>query len=1047
MVGIGASAGGLEATATLLAGLPADCGLAIVIVQHLDPTFPSQAAELLGRRTALPVEVAKDDIELQPNHVYTLPSDLDAYLEGGRLRLAKQPPRPKVHLPIDRFLTSLGEQLAERAIGIVLSGTGSDGSVGMGVIAAHGGITLAQEPRTAAYSGMPQSAIATGKISSVLAVADMPAFLCAYARHPYATNTADASALGSDSRMVMRRIERRMGLRHVLKVADYTKLVRTEPDELDALRRDLLIGVTGFFRDAEAWKVLERDAVEPIFAERSETDTLRVWVAGTSTGEEAYSMAMLLMEARTRLGRTCPIQIFATDASEEAIAFARRGRYPAGIAEAVSPERLQRFFERRDDGQQYEVRPELRACVIFGGQKLIDDPPFSRLDLISCRNVLMYLEMATQKRVLGLLQASVRPGGYLFLGTAESADSGKDLLRPISKRWRIYQRSGEALPVMKPALGSVSAPRALLPMPPQQLPARLARESSSSAEQILLERYCAAAFLVNRAGDALYLYGRTDSYLARRSGAPTQNLLSMLRWDLRAAVRRALQNAWSGELHAVLEDARVRRDNTLATVRVSVVPAAGSRAPAPLWLVVLQDGAPAGNAKKPVRGALASVVKQLEAELLATQQDLRNSVEQMEVSTQDLRSSNEELVTVNEELQVANEELQSSKEELQSLNEERQTVNQQLQSKVAELETSGNDLDNLLASIQIITICFDRDLRVRWFSPTARDTFKLLPNDIGRAMATFGDAPIGPSAAMNSSSVLLGATSAVAEVKWQERWYVRRVLPYRIAQNQIHGVILTLTDITESKEAAEARLQERAAQATTLTKAVADRTAQLRKLSEALTLTEERERRAIAVDLHDDLGQLIALLKIRFDLMQKKELATPIAEDLQGASALLQQASDRVRSLAFQLSPTILYELGLIPALEWLADEMKRLYGIEVTIEADKAAQRSLDPSVRAVLFRAVRELLINVGKHAKTGAAKVKCQRHAGRMTITVSDRGKGFDSAVLYSASEARGLGLLSVRERLGGLGGSMTCDSTPGDGSRVTLELPIPGAAKEL
>ncbi len=1071
VVGIGASAGGFEATADLLAGLPADCGLAVVVMQHLDPTHPSQATELLARRTALAVETARDGMPVEANHVYTIPSDRDAYLEGERLRLIKQPDKPHVHLPVDRFFRSLGEELKERAIGVVLSGTGSDGSLGLEVIVSHGGIVLVQEPSTAKYDGMPRSALATGEVSRVLPVSDMPEVLCQYARHPYATRTpgtepvsaADIAPLeqilaalrashsldfSSYKRtMVMRRIERRMGLRQIAALTDYASLLTKESSELDALRRDLLIGVTGFFRDPEAWKVLEREVIEPIVAARPLGNPVRVWVAGASRGEEAYSLAMLLLEVCERLGKQCALQVFATDASDEAIAFARRGRYPAGIAEHVSPDRLRRFFERVEGDQQFQVRADLRACVIFGTQKLIDDPPFLRLDLICCRNVLMYLVPAGQRKVLDLFHFALHPGGFLFLGLAESAESGTDPLRPVSKRWRIYQRMGTEHPALSPAAATRPSVRVRAPMPPPGHSMRPACKFATMAEQILLERYCAAAFLVNRAGEALYLYGKTEPYLARRSGAPTQDLLTMLRPDLRAPLRRVLRNVLKQKGHTAIEDARVRRDHVLSSVRMTIVPATGTKAPSPLWLVILQDVPLVHAPAKRLRGALASVVKQLEEELHSTQHDLRNSIEQMEASTQDLKSTNEELVTVNEELQVANEELQSSKEELQSLNEELQslneelqTVNQQLQSKVAELETSNNDLNNLLESSQIITVCFDRDLRVRWFAPIARTAFKLLPNDIGRAMATFTDTPIGPSAATDAQKALGGQASALTEVSWNNRWYQRHILPYRIAQDKVDGVIVTLTDVTVAREATAAQLAERTHQAAALEKGIADRTGQLRELSVALTLTEERERRAIAVDLHDDLGQTLALLKMRLDLLHKQAPAGPLADELQSASELLLQASDRVRSLAFQLSPTILYELGLVPALEWLADEMKRLYSLSVTVDADAAARAALDPSARTILFRAVRELLINVGKHANTDIAHVECRRSEDQMVLLVSDSGKGFDPEVVMSGSNDRGFGLRSVRERVAGLGGTMECESIPGDGSRVTLKVPV-------
>jgi two-component system CheB/CheR fusion protein len=566
------------------------------------------------------------------------------------------------------------------------------------------------------------------------------------------------------------------------------------------------------------------------------------------------------------------------------------------------------------------------------------------------------------------------------------------------------------------------------------------REYAAAAEQILLERYCAASFLVNGAGEAVYLYGRTEPYLVRRSGAPSHDLLAMLRPDLRAPLRRALRRISTHEFDTVIEDVRVRRERVLSNVRMTVVPASSSRAPSPLWLVILQDAPLAAGPAKRVRGALRSVVTQLEEELHSTQHDLRKSVEQMEASTQDLRSSNEELVTVNEELQVANEELQSSKEELQSLNEELQTVNQQLQSKVAELETSASDLNNLLESSQVITLCFDRELRLRWFAPAARSAFRLVPNDIGRALATFPDAPLGPGALAEAQRVLGGQAAVVTDVRWNQRWFARRILPYRSARDGLDGVMVTLTDITEARQAAEARLTERASRAAELERGIADRTEQLRRLAAAATATEDRERRAIAADLHDDLGQTLALLKMKMDLLHRHAPQGPLANEIAAASELLLQSSNRVRSLAFQLSPTILYDLGLVPALEWLADEMKRLYSLTVSVDADTATRQPLTADARTVLFRAVRELLINVGKHANTDLARVECRRTADEFRIVVSDSGKGFDPVVVLSDAIERGFGLRSVRERMAGLGGTMEAESIVGDGSRVTLRLPL-------
>jgi two-component system CheB/CheR fusion protein len=1055
VVGIGASAGGFDAIRSFLQAMPVDSGVAFVVIQHLAPTHVSLAADIFSKFTAMPVTEMTNGTLIEANHIYTAPSDKDVAVVDGRLCLSPRSDVGRIRLPIDRFFASLGLDCKTRAIGIILSGTGSDGSVGAKAIAAHGGVVLVQEPETAEYDGMPSSAIATGIANYVLPVAQMPQVVASYARHPYVATvgSADAvdvpvSAIQSVIRIVkakrgydfagykhatlVRRIQRRMGLHGVLRQADYVALLRTDSQEVDALFRDLLIGVTEYFRDADAWKALETHVVAPLIAGKQPGEPVRIWIPGCSTGEEAYTMAMVMLDSLRRARKKCPVQIFATDTNHDALEIGRTGRYPIGIAANVSPTRLRRYFETTAQAQHFTVTEELRKSVVFGVQNLFADPPFGRVDMISCRNVLIYLEPEVQKRVLNIFHFALRQDGYLFLGSAESNDGRNDLFRPLSKKYRIFQREGsarvEALSTPLSVAGAQDVADAVQPRMVSAL-----SQAAGFAQRLILDRFSPASVMVTASHEAVYFCGPTDEFLTRPRGAPSHDLMLMVREGLRSRLRTALKEAAQSGVTVNVEGARMKHGGVFVPVQITVVPSAAGDAGRFFLVVFRHDNKPV---LAPGKAENLGLVRHLEEELEATRDDLQSSIERFVVTTQDLRVSNEEVVSANEELRSLNEELESSKEELQSLNEELSTVNQQLEAKVRELERANSDQTNLLVSSDIATICLDESLRIKWFAPATQRQFNFLPGDVGRPISDMLHAIGDVSMVVAVRAVLAGQTELDREFQVESgRWYMRRTLPYLDASHKICGVIVTYTDITDHHLALEA---ERVCRSDLVESD--ERADKLRYLSAALATAEDRERRLLAQDLHDDFGQLLAIIGLKAAMMEKMDLPDMLRRAVGECARTVDQANRKLRTMALRLNPPMLDQLGLVPAIQWLADEVNRLHKIEVDIQ-DDGQPKPMDRAVSATLFRAVRELLVNVAKHARVSKAVVAVSRNADdTMSLTVSDAGAGFDPGKVVTSADTGGFGLISLRERLGYLGGAMEVKSIPGDGTSVVVNVPL-------
>ncbi|HEX6110935.1 MAG TPA: chemotaxis protein CheB [Geminicoccaceae bacterium] len=823
IVGIGSSAGGLEALQKLFGAMPPDSGLAFVIAAHLDPTQKSHLAELLGRCTKMPVVQIENSTKVEPDHVYVIAPDQELTIKNGVLRTGK-PSAPRGHRhPVDSFFRSLAEDQGERAIAIVLSGTGTNGSLGLRFIKAEGGIAIAQVPESAGFAGMPQSAIATGIVDLVLPPEKMPESLLSIARHVYVREPAKEveepapkeqlntllTLLRAQSKRdftsykksaVLRRIHRRMGLHRIDRLGTYIERLRSDPGEIKALAADLTINVTGFFRDPEAWGELDDKVIAPLVQERSTGSLIRVWVPGCSTGEEAYSIAMLILDRAEAARKSFDLRLFATDVAEPMLTSARAGVYPASIEQDVEPERLERWFERQDD--TYRVRKALRKAITFAPQNLLQDPPFSHMDLISCRNLLIYIEPTVQKRLLALFHFALRQGGHLFLGSAETASSQEDLFKPVSKKWRIYRRLGPTRHdvVNFPLVGAHdTAPGADTEAVPAPEP-----RAGPLMDQLLLDRYAPASALIDPGYRVLFLRGPTGEYLQPPSGEPSYNLLAMTRQGLKAALRMAVRRALEQGREVTIE-ARVRRGDGLHPVRVLVAPVQAGSNPAQRLLVSFfeRDRAADEAARSEVEEGSSDA--QLQAELDTTREDLRLTIEQMDTANEELKASNEEIRSVNEELKASNEELETSKEELQSLNEELNTVNQELQGKVRELEERTADLNNLLNSTDIATLFLDRSLCIRWFTPAMKALLDLIAADIGRPISHFAPKFRGGDLQADAKSVIADLAPAEAEVESdQSRWYLRRMIPYRTEDDRIDGVVVTFTDITARKRAEEA---------------------------------------------------------------------------------------------------------------------------------------------------------------------------------------------------------------------------------------------------
>ncbi|MGB5446706.1 MAG: chemotaxis protein CheB [Psychromonas sp.] len=822
IVGIGASAGGFEALEDFFSHVPTPCNIAFVVIQHLDPNHKGMMPELLQRVTPMKVKQVCNNMKVKPNCVYVIPPNKDLSILHGVLFLSEPVVNRGFRLPIDAFFRSLAADQHERAVGVILSGMGSDGTLGLRAIKENAGLSLVQSPESAKFDSMPQSAVNAGLADIVAPAEALPERIIAFLKHSPrgVPNKSEpilelksTSALeqiiimlrersGNDfsqykKNTIYRRIERRMGLHQLKTIVLYARYLRENPQEQDLLFKELLIGVTNFFRDKDVWAQLKSTALPALLAHYPEGKELRAWVTACSSGEEAYSLAITVMDVLDEIkpkGRF-KLQIFATDLDQDAIDIARTGTYPAGIEADISPQQLQRYFIK--DGSGYRISKKIRDMVIFAPQNIIMDPPFTRLDILTCRNLLIYLAAELQKKLIPLFHYTLTSHGLLILGNAETIGNATSLFSECKENTRIYRRIDRTKQETE-----VDFPTRIFPILSlaENEPERTSKMTTNmtnlqtQADQILLQHYSPAAVLVNTAGDILYINGRTGKYLEPAAGKANWNIHVMVREELQHQLELAMKKAQMQVTPVTISNITVGAHTINLTVQAISKP----KDLLGLMMVVFTEVETPTKAPRKKPGAAE---KESQAELQQAREEIQSLREQMQSSQEELKSANEELQSTNEELQSTNEELTTSKEEMQSMNEELQTVNTELQSKVDDLSWVNNDMENLLNSTGIATVFLDNGLHVRRFTNHATHLFKLIQSDVGRPLSDIVTDLDYKDLQKDAKEVLKTLVFIEKEIMANsERWFKVRIMPYRTQENVIDGVVITFTDISQAKQ-------------------------------------------------------------------------------------------------------------------------------------------------------------------------------------------------------------------------------------------------------
>jgi two-component system, chemotaxis family, CheB/CheR fusion protein len=839
IVGIGASAGGLEALEAFFAQVPADCGMAFVVITHTDPDHSSMLPELLQRKARIPVKSIEAGMPVEAGMIYIPPTDRDPFIEQDAFQLKKRPGRAQGHMPVDLFFKSLAAERGERAVCIVLSGTGSDGTQGLRLIKERSGLTVVQRSDSARHAGMPDSALSTGLVDFVLAPAQMPERLLEYFRNPAAIQAASdevsvtagpeplrriihflAQRTRHDfslykSSTLVRRIERRMTVTRSRSPDAYLQFLHRNGDETRALFQDLLIGVTSFFRDPEAFEHLKQNVVPDLIARTREDDVLRTWIAGCATGEEAYSVAIIFKECLDERNTIRQLQMFGTDIDDKAVEKARQGVFLQNIAADVSPARLKRFFTK--EGDYYRVNSEIRESVVFAEQNILRDPPFSSLDLLVCRNLLIYLRPEAQERLLPLFHYTLKKDGCLFLGTSESIGRFHELFKPLSKAYSIYRKKDSLLRPQVQFPTGARGPKSSDERAGHEAPRPLEHFSVAQAvERILLKEHTPAAVIINASGEILHIHGRTGKYLEPAEGKPTLRIADMAREGLRFALMSALRRTVEQKQPVREHDLRVKTNGAYQRVALTVQPLTAE--PLKGCHLVLFEDLPAiqgdsGPERQRADGDDADGrIEALERELMRVRHDYQGAVEELESSNEELRSVNEEMHSSNEELQSSNEELESSREELQSLNEELNTVNSELHTKIDQLDEAYGAITQVLNATRIAVVFLDTDLCVRRFTEEASRLINLIDSDVGRPIKHIAANLAGENLAFKAEQVLKQLAPFEGEVQTNDgHWYRMAILVHR-NQDQIEGVVLTFVNIDVQKNA-QRRIEEMTAQA------------------------------------------------------------------------------------------------------------------------------------------------------------------------------------------------------------------------------------------
>jgi len=1051
VVGIGASAGGLDACKKLLAALAAPSGMAFILVQHLDPTHESLMVDLLADHTSMVVRQATDGMPLEREHFYVIPPGTYLSVTAGVLHLSQPQARHGARLPFDFLLNSLATELGAHAACVILSGTGADGSIGLRAVKQAGGLIVAQTPEEADYDGMPQSAIATGDVDFVLPVAEIPDALLrrAIARdsdapHDWLPDIIDILRANTPhdftlykSGTLLRRIERRMAMAAVDKedMGRYVRMLRTNADELNLLAKDLLINVTSFFRDRQVFQTVAEKIIPDIVARHApDRRPVRIWIAGCSTGEETYSLAMLFREEIAAAKLSIKLQVFASDVDPDAIAIAREGLYPEAIEADVSAARIARFFSKEE--HSYRISPELRASVVFTVQDVLADPPFSRLDLVSCRNLLIYLRPDAQAKVLALFHFALERDGILLLGTSEtvgSLDGGFDI---VSKSARIYRHTGRGRPgafgLTRPISdGSRATARAAVTVVPSRQAAL-----ADLCKRMVMETYAPAAILINRRQECLYSLGPTDRYLRVATGHPSHDLLAMVRQGTRTKLRAAIQQATEANGRVVIPGGRIAEKGDPDTFSIAVQPIHSDGED--LLLVCFIDDPKLRTTRRP-RGGVPDGrhVVDLEQELEATRAELQGAIHNLEISGEEQKAINEEALSVQEEYQSTNEELLTSKEELQSLNEELTALNSQLHETLERQRTTSNDLQNVLYSTNVATLFLDQNLAIRFFTPATRALFAIIPSDLGRPLSDLNSLAADADLLIDARAVLKTLEPIDREIEaLNGARFVRRVLPYRTQENGVEGVVITFTDVTDRRR-------------------VLDELSVAKREAELANAAKTRFLAAASHDLRQPLQTLAlvqGLLMKTVESDRARTLVSRLDQTLGAMSGMLNALLDINQIETGTVTPELM-DFPVNDLLNQLRDEFSyhaQAKGLTLRV-APCSLSVSSDPRL---LEQMIRNLVSNALKYTARGRVLLGCRRHQGRLRIEIWDTGIGIAEDQIGTIFEeyhqvdnaarerSRGLGLgLSIVHRLSALlDHPVDVQSRLGKGSVFAIDVPL-------
>ena len=1059
VVGIGASAGGLESLERVFSNMPCDTGMAFVVIQHLSPDFKSLMDELLARYTDLPIHRAEDGMPVEPNSVYLIPPKKEMIISDGRLLLTDKDPNQTLSMPIDRFFRSLARDVSDRAVGVILSGTGSDGSRGIRDIHNAGGLVICETKETAKFDGMPQAALETGVVDQVMPAESISIALVNYKqRLPFGESSAAAEqaeppegidvvfkllndAYGIDfshykPNTVSRRIQRRLSMIGARTLDQYIQRVQNDADELDLLYKDLLIGVTRFFRDREAFEKLEADVVPELIEKATAGEEIRIWVAGCATGEEAYSLAMIIHEQLEDADLPVNVKIFATDVHRVSLDVAGAGVYGEDALADVAADRLERYFDKQRDG--YHIVPDLRQMIVFATHNVINDAPFTKLDLITCRNLLIYFQPPAQQKALSLFHFGLKTGGCLFLGPSESPGDLLDEFETLDTHWKLYRKRRDVrLPtdLELPMSRSLKPPRPVTNQAP--FPAKGSPDPSLvAAYDAILDRFMPPGLLINENRELLHAFGGAERYLHPKGGRPSDDVLDLLDRELRTAVTGAVQRALRERTSVSYTGVRVSNRDGQQQLRVAVEPIDNPRSKFAQLLIVMEpitptipaeDASIASTADENMRQMSEDRIDTLEGELRYTKENLQATIEELETSNEEMQATNEELV-------ASNEELQSTNEELQSVNEELYTVNAEYQKKIAELSELTSDMDNLLESTEVGTIFLDRELNIRKFTPQIGQEFHLLPQDIGRPINSFAHNIMHPELIDDLRRVVETESSCEKEVQDRSgNWLYLRILPYRTKTKKVDGVVLTLIDITPVK-----RAQEQLAEA-------------VQRRDEFLAMLSHELRNPLGAILNathvmERLPVEDSTLRDTCEVVQRQgRQMSRLLDDLLDVSRVTQN------KIELHMEPTDLQSI-----VENAVDSARPLIdGGQLKFFDRLSGQPMIVTGDAARLQQAVSNLLANAAKYTPAGG-EVSLDAHTenGEVVLTVQDTGVGippdklgtiFDLFVqsdhtLHRSDGGMGIGLTLVRSIIEMHGGRVTVHSD-GEGQGCTFEVRLP------